>query len=324
MEITLTLQPSGGPALDVRIRAAPGTPLAAVEEALRRAAGRPDAPLYAGSRRLPAAAVLGGPGLRCGDVVGVGTPGPRCPDPAGVLELRVIGGPDGGGIHPLPRGELVVGRGAVADVRIRDPDVSRRHAAVAVSGAGVSVRDLGSTNGTQLDGVPVGAQPVPFLVDQQVRVGESTLTLAGPNEPPAAVRAADDGTVAVHRPPRLAQPRAEVDVDVPAEPPAAERTGLPVLTGLVPVATAVLAGVFLHNGLFVVLGVLSPALFVAGAWLQRRGQRRRGARELAAYRQALADAEAALAEALAEEVGLRREADPDPAAVRRKIGRAHV
>jgi S-DNA-T family DNA segregation ATPase FtsK/SpoIIIE len=317
VEIILTLQPAGVPAVEVRIRAAPGTPLGAVGAALGRVAGRPGAALYAGSRRLPADAVLGGAGLRCGDVLGVGAPGPRWPDPVGPLELRVTGGPDSGGIHPLPRGEFVVGRAASADVRIHDPDVSRRHAVVAVSAAGVSVRDLGSTNGTRADGVPVGPEPVPFLVDQRLRIGESTLALAAPNEPPASVRAADDGTIAVHRPPRLAPPWADVEVEIPAEPPGTERIGLPMFSSLIPVATAVLAGVFLHNGLFAMLGILSATLVVAGAWLQRRGQRRRRARDLATYRQALARAEAALASALAEEVRLRRSVDPDPAAVRR-------
>jgi len=317
MEITLTLQPTGAPATDARMRAAPGTTLAAVHEALGRLAGRPGAALYAGSRRLPAEAVLGGPGLQPGDVVGVGSPGPRAADRGGVLELGVVGGPDAGGSDPLPRGEVLVGRGPSADVRVRDPDVSRRHALVVVSSAGATVRDLASTNGTRLDGVRVGPDPVPLRVDQLLRVGETTLALAVPSEPPASVRAIGDGTVAVHRPPRLTTPQDDVEVEVPAEPHANERAGAPVLASLVPFATAALAGAFLHGGLFVALGIVSPALFVAGALVQRRTQGRRRARELVTYRLVLAEAEVALAAAVQEEIRQRRAADPDPAAVRR-------
>lgn len=57
----------------------------------------------------------------------------------------------------LPRdGALCVGRDAQwADVVVRDKSVSRRHVELRVRGWRVSVSDLGSTNGTQLDGARV-------------------------------------------------------------------------------------------------------------------------------------------------------------------------
>jgi hypothetical protein len=58
--------------------------------------------------------------------------------------------------HPLTPPGLVIGRGAEADLRINDPGVSRRHAEFRVttgrSGPEISVVDLGSTNGTLVDG----------------------------------------------------------------------------------------------------------------------------------------------------------------------------
>ena len=48
-----------------------------------------------------------------------------------------------------------VGRAAACDLPIQDPTVSRRHAELELAGAGVRVRDAGSTNGTYLDGVRV-------------------------------------------------------------------------------------------------------------------------------------------------------------------------
>ncbi len=60
----------------------------------------------------------------------------------------------------LPTGErvavrdhpVVLGRGHEADVRIADASVSRRHAEVRYDGARVLVEDLGSTNGTSVNG----------------------------------------------------------------------------------------------------------------------------------------------------------------------------
>lgn len=48
-----------------------------------------------------------------------------------------------------------VGRAASCDLPIQDPTVSRRHAELELAGAGVRIRDLGSTNGTYLDGVRI-------------------------------------------------------------------------------------------------------------------------------------------------------------------------
>ncbi len=50
---------------------------------------------------------------------------------------------------------FTVGRVASCDLPIQDPTVSRRHAELELAGAGVRVRDVGSTNGTYLDGVRI-------------------------------------------------------------------------------------------------------------------------------------------------------------------------
>jgi len=50
---------------------------------------------------------------------------------------------------------LTVGRVASCDLPIQDPTVSRHHAELELAGAGVRVRDVGSTNGTYLDGVRI-------------------------------------------------------------------------------------------------------------------------------------------------------------------------
>ncbi len=59
-------------------------------------------------------------------------------------------------IVDLRPGESVrIGRAEDADVPLREPRVSRRHAEIAAKGDGHVVRDLGSTNGTSRNGAPL-------------------------------------------------------------------------------------------------------------------------------------------------------------------------
>jgi pSer/pThr/pTyr-binding forkhead associated (FHA) protein len=58
-------------------------------------------------------------------------------------------------------GEIVVGRSLECGVVVDDGRVSRRHAALAPGSSGWTVADLGSKNGTLVDGRPVTAGPLP-------------------------------------------------------------------------------------------------------------------------------------------------------------------
>ncbi len=60
--------------------------------------------------------------------------------------------------YELPVGRsLVVGRGVSSDIAIYDPTISRRHAELTVGTDGVRVKDLGSSNGTCINGTRVSA-----------------------------------------------------------------------------------------------------------------------------------------------------------------------
>lgn len=73
-----------------------------------------------------------------------------------VAELLVLG-PDGEPVSRfvVDRPRLLVGRAPGSDLHLHEPDVSRRHAELLATDGGVSVRDLGSTSGTYVDGDPV-------------------------------------------------------------------------------------------------------------------------------------------------------------------------
>ncbi|MFC1413333.1 FHA domain-containing protein [Streptacidiphilus sp. N1-12] len=178
---------------DVLVTAPAGTTLGAVAGALAGAVGARPGPrgsrsagqvlLFAGDQRLDERSVLGHPPLLDGVVLRLDEPDPDhvagAESPDSPAELRVVGGPDAGGIHLLLPGRVRVGRSAEADVPLDDPDVSRFHLALDVSADGrVTLADLGSTNGTALDGAPVGAEPLPLPPGAVVTLGESALRVA--------------------------------------------------------------------------------------------------------------------------------------------------
>lgn len=68
--------------------------------------------------------------------------------------IVVAGGPDGEE-HPVDRPRLVLGRGPGVDVAFDDPEMSQQHAAVEFAAGCFHVTDLGSTNGTRVNGAPV-------------------------------------------------------------------------------------------------------------------------------------------------------------------------
>ncbi|MCC5477514.1 FHA domain-containing protein [Streptomyces barringtoniae] len=213
MQIRLTVVDPLGPSpqrgraasRDVLVTAPTGTDLAAVASALAGAVtgeGRDTANssvvLYAGTERLdPRRCTLGEPPLVDGAVLSLGAPAAAEPHPElddAPTQLHVVAGPDAGGVHLLHGGRITVGRSADADVPLDDPDVSRLHCAVTVGADGrVSVADLGSTNGTALDGVRVGERPVQVPAGGLLRIGESALRVAPSGGLAARARTVSDG-----------------------------------------------------------------------------------------------------------------------------------
>jgi pSer/pThr/pTyr-binding forkhead associated (FHA) protein len=73
---------------------------------------------------------------------------------------------------------ILVGRAPSADLRLDDPRVSRLHARIEMRDDGVYVEDLGSRNGTAVDGQAV-AEPRRLAVDDEVTVGSAALVFRG-------------------------------------------------------------------------------------------------------------------------------------------------
>jgi hypothetical protein len=146
-----------------------------------------------------------------------------------VAFLIAVAGDLPGRVYPLGRNTIFVGRGTEVDIYIADPSVSGRHARLLNGSHGVEVEDLGSTNGTFVNGQRVqrtrlrngdrlmlGSVEFNFLMDRPV---EATVALVPPGQyrssPPMTTGGGSLMRMPDPRyqmpPPRMLPPKAEED-----------------------------------------------------------------------------------------------------------------
>ncbi len=240
--------------------------------------------------------------------------------------MAVTGGPAAGQALALDR-PVTVGRSPACDVVTPDPRSRPATPASTSPPSGqVTVTDLGSHNGTLVDGVAVeGTATVP--VDALVQLGATDVRVRRFDEADRHLgvdpRHSVGGVVPFNRPPRTALPEAPAEIDAPDTRPGDEATK-PPFNALALVAPLVMAGVMvaLYGSIrYAMFGLLSPVMMM-GNWVSAR---RRAGREFKgatrAYRDALSRLDGDLAAAVSAE-GARREALlPDAAEV---VRRAHL
>jgi hypothetical protein len=80
-------------------------------------------------------------------------------------------GHQSGVAYDIPHDGATLGRGDV-EIQIEDPFASSRHARIARQGTVLVIEDLGSTNGTYLNGEPLSG-PQPLHPGDRIRIGDS-------------------------------------------------------------------------------------------------------------------------------------------------------
>ncbi len=75
--------------------------------------------------------------------------------------------------HPIISSRTVIGRGTDADVTVDDSGISRKHVEVLWDGKRAQVHDLGSTNGSKLNGQSVATAPLP--PDSVIEIGRTRI-----------------------------------------------------------------------------------------------------------------------------------------------------
>ncbi len=78
----------------------------------------------------------------------------------------------------LDRDWVVIGRGRSADVVIAEPTISRAHAAIGFDSDGFFVQDLGSTNGTLVNGAKT--QRAVLKRDDEIQMGKLVVGVSLP------------------------------------------------------------------------------------------------------------------------------------------------
>lgn len=138
-------------------------------------------------------------------------------------QLVMQKGPNPGKIFELVQDELTIGRDITNRVVINDPEVSRRHSRLALGASGYTIEDLGSTNGTFVDGQRLMG-PHLLRPGQTVMLGEKiSLTYEAIGFDPNAtlVGAGVDASGPATKPASRETYRVEADFDVPPQAPAA-------------------------------------------------------------------------------------------------------
>ncbi|MBL3698810.1 S-DNA-T family DNA segregation ATPase FtsK/SpoIIIE [Leucobacter luti] len=244
---------------------------------------------------------------------------PLPPVPARGWGVAVSAGRELHGPVAVPTaGRVTVGRSPHADLRVNSAAVSWQHCTLELERDGVRIRDVGSTNGTVVEGVHIDAGGAHITSESTVLIGGAVLRVSRERAPgrPGASGATGQRTAPTtpfNRPPRptpgfVVNP---VSLPVPQEVPAAPAFNL--VTVAVPFLIACVLVLTLGDLRYALFAVLSPVMAV-GMQLE---QRRRRAHQLRAederFGEELTAFRAALAAEVRSELARRRALAPDPA-----------
>jgi pSer/pThr/pTyr-binding forkhead associated (FHA) protein len=109
------------------------------------------------------------------------------------MALRFISGKYQGGEYPLTEGqEIVIGRSSELDMVLVEEMVSRKHARILLLGGVITIEDLGSTNGTFINGEKI--QRSQLKESDRILIGTSILKVVATavDSPEAAAAARDN------------------------------------------------------------------------------------------------------------------------------------
>ncbi|MGH8884800.1 MAG: FtsK/SpoIIIE domain-containing protein [Egibacteraceae bacterium] len=255
------------------------------------------------------------------EITGVPPVPPAKPDPPALV---VVGGPVAGGTYPFGRA-AVVGRSPDCDVVVEDPTLSQRHLELRRRSDGaVTVTDLGSRNGTWIDGVPV-LQTATVPLGALLRLGATHARIVAdlPDDRPLTVdplHRAAGGLVPFNRPPRPALPPPPAAIASPQAPKEPSRNlAFSILSIAAPL---VMGGVMIavtHKPQYALFMLLSPVMAV-GSWIAARRQASKEHKTSSwAFARALQDLGSQLEAAVLAETARREELLPDMAETLRRV-----
>ncbi|HEV2784760.1 MAG TPA: FHA domain-containing protein, partial [Solirubrobacteraceae bacterium] len=304
---------------DLVIDADPRATVAQLSASLAAHANMPDRGVLFSDRlgRLRGDATVAACGLLTGDVVSLTGPVaarsvPSLGSGAPAVMFVVMGGPSAGLRLGLAPGRYVVGRDASADVTVDDASLSRRHFAVEVDAAGrCQVSDLGSSNGTSIEGVGLAAEAAhPVAPGQAVEAGRSTFA-CGPWQAPDGSSARVVGTrIAFNRQPRVSRGYEPPTLRLDAPPGAARAIRIPLVVAIVPLFMGLALYLLTQSPIMLMMAAFSPLMIIGSSLGDKRSGRREHIQQLAQFKASVARLEAQLSSSRVEEQVERRTASP--------------
>lgn len=94
-------------------------------------------------------------------------------------QLTVVLGAEAGKQFEVPDAGVTLGRSRMAGIQLADNGLSRLHCRFYSENGSAMVQDLGSSNGTTLNGIDIGTNPTPITNGDCVSVGETALRISG-------------------------------------------------------------------------------------------------------------------------------------------------
>ncbi|MCC3273641.1 FHA domain-containing protein [Arthrobacter zhangbolii] len=252
------------------------------------------------------------------------TPWPSTPRVRG-WSVTLAGGKSAGSVTSVPQGrEMLIGRSPHADLTLPAESASWDHCRLRREEDGLRVLDSGSTNGTLVNGEPVGEEGILVEDTATVTAGGTVLLLRRSlDETPAPAPGSlhnltPAATAPFNRPPRPGQAPAGDALVPPTRkdvPPASKFSYITVLAPLV------MAGVMvavLGDMRFAMFAMLSPVMAV-GMWFEQKRRHTRGLKdEDERFTGAIQEFEQQIRTAAEAETARRHRMIPDPATVVRR------
>ncbi|MGH2707087.1 MAG: FtsK/SpoIIIE domain-containing protein, partial [Actinomycetota bacterium] len=281
-----------------------------IEDVARALSALAPGEFFVRGSRLDGPMQLASGNLRDGDVVTVNWADPDANigiDLGADMELAAIGGPMSGRRWPLAAGWVVLGRSSAATLRVEDPALSRRHFRLTVGYDSGVIEDLGSTNGTWVDGRRLEGSTT-IRPGQVIEAGATLFEIRPRVRGDADVHPDEAGGLAFNRPARIRRASLELKVAMPAKPSGSERQPFPWVQVGAPAAMGV-AGAFMFGPASLLFAGMSLTTSLANRRLSAK--RSRGQEDH--YAAELAEMEAKIADAAARELAEARYQFPDPA-----------
>ncbi|AZI57494.1 FHA domain-containing protein [Nakamurella antarctica] len=235
-------------------------------------------------------------------------------DAVGVIGVCCVSGPDAGGEVPLEPGKLVLGRDSAADLSVNDPQMSWRHASVALSTDTIEIRDTGSTNGVIVNDAAIADTAI-ITEKSLIRLGGSLFRVRLMRQRAAILTADGRGRWEVTKPGRVSTTWRSPVLTVPGPAPTRARRALPLLAAGMGAALGVGIAVITGYWTFLLLAALGPLMMLSTAVADRVNGRKSHRRETADHTLLLANHIGALNAAMESDREDAWDRFPDPAEV---------